>query len=116
MAGGYAVTGCAVGPYSLFGLAGIPTAHPVLVRSSRLVLAGRSSFSCFSVRPATLANLSVEGVSAGNAQDLRLDETHVEVVPILRVFRGSGLIQRARREQPDAVLAHLLPFLAPLRA
>lgn len=92
VAGGYAVTGCAVGPYSLFGLAGIPTAHPVLVRSSRLVLACRCSFSCFSVRPATLANLSVGQVlGAVSVLQCSVPPAQAWRVPLLCIQRHQGV-------------------------
>ena len=71
--GGYSVTGllrtvgCVMGPCSLARLAGTLPPHADLVRGSCFDLTRGSSFSCFGVRPATLANLSVEEVSAGNA-------------------------------------------------
>ena len=68
--GGYSVTGllrtvgCVMGPCSLARLAGTLPPHADLVRGSCFDLTRGSSFSCFGVRPATLANLSFELVPA----------------------------------------------------
>ena len=96
--GGYSVTGllrtvgCVMGPCSLARLAGIPTPHPARVRGSCFDLAGRSSFSCFGVRPATLANLSFELVLGAVAVlQCSVPSAQAWRVPLLCIQRQQGV-------------------------
>ena len=90
---GYAVTaGCALGPCSLARLAGTPPPHADLVRGACFDLARGSSFSCFGVRPATLANLSFELVLGAVAVLHRsVPPAQAWRVPLLCIQRQQGV-------------------------
>ena len=117
---GYAVTGCALGLCSLARLAGIPTPHPARVRGSCFDLARGSSFSCFGVRPATLANLSFELVPARWPCCIAAFRQHkhcachfsaysaIRACPRFLLVRADGIVRRSLvRLSPRAIFAQV---------
>ena len=96
--GGYSVTGllrivgCVMGPCSLARLAGTLPPHADLVRGACFDLARGSSFSCFGVRPATLANLSFELVlGAVSMLQCSVPPAQAFRVPLLCIQRQQGM-------------------------